>query len=328
MFDMRRRDFIALLGGGAATWPLAARAQQGKVSTIGYLGSSTALAQSQWTAAFVQRLRELGWIEGRNVAIEYRWAEGRSERFGEIAAEFVRLKVDVIVTAGTAPALATKRATSTMPIVFPLAGDPVGNGLVSSLARPGGNITGLSLQTTDIGAKRLELLREVVAPLTRLAIMANIGNAAAALEMDEVQQTARKLGLDVDRLEIRRAEEIAPAFETLKGRAEALYECGDPLVTNSRIRINTWALGARLPTMHGSREHVEAGGKMSYGPNFPDLFRRSAEYVDKILRGAKPGELPVEQPTRVDLVVNLVTAKVLGVTVPSTVLARADEVIE
>jgi putative ABC transport system substrate-binding protein len=327
MFDMRRRDFIGILG-GAAAWPLAVRAQQGKMPTIGYLGSSTALAQSQWTVAFVQRLRELGWIDGRNIAIEYRWAEGRSERFGEIAAEFVRLKVDVIVTAGTAPALATKRATSTTPIVFPLAGDPVGNGLVSSLARPGGNITGLSLQTTDIGAKRLELLREVVVPLSRLAIMANIGNAAAALEMDEVQQTARKLGLDVDRLEIRRAEEIAPAFETLKGRAEALYVCGDPLVTNSRIRIITWALGARLPTMHGSREHVEAGGLMSYGPNFPDLFRRSAEYVDKILRGAKPGELPVEQPTRVDLVVNLVTAKVLGVTVPPTVLARADEVIE
>jgi putative ABC transport system substrate-binding protein len=330
MLDVRRREFIAALGGAAAAFlPLAARAQQAaRLPIIGYLGSSTALAQSQWTAAFVQRLRELGWMEGRNIAIEYRWAEGRSERFGEIAAEFVRLKVDVIVTAGTAPALATKRATSTMPIVFPLAGDPVGNGLVVSLARPGGNITGLSLQTTDIGAKRLELLREVVAPLGRLAILANVGNAAAALEMDEVQQTAGKLGLDVTRLEIRRAEEIAPAFETLKGRAEALYVCGDPLVTNSRMRIITLALGARLPTMHGSREHVEAGGLTSYGPNFPDLFRRSADYVDKILRGAKPGELPVEQPTRVDLVVNLVTAKVLGITVPTTVLARADEVIE
>ncbi len=326
---IRRRQFITLLGGAAAGWPLAARAQTpGKLAKIGYLGSSTALAQSQWTAAFVQRLRELGWIEGRNVTIEYRWAEGRNERFGEIAAEFVRLKVDVIVTAGTAPVLATKRATSVIPIVFPLAGDPVGNGLVVSLARPGGNITGLSLQTTDIGAKRLELLREVVAPLGRLAIMANVGNASAALEMDEVSQTARGLGLDVAALEIRRAEEIAPVFEALKGRADALYVCGDPLVTNNRIRINNWALGARLPTMHGAREHVEAGGLMSYGPNFADLFRRSADYVDKVLRGAWPGELPVEQPTRIDLVVNLTTAKVLGLAVPPTVLARADEVIE
>ena len=224
---MRRREFLHVLGGSAAgaAMPFAARAQQpGKLVKIGYLGSSTALAQSQWTAAFVQRLRELGWIEGRNVTIEYRWAEGRNERFGEIAAEFVRLKVDVIVTAGTAPVLATKRATSVIPIVFPLAGDPVGNGLVVSLARPGGNITGLSLQTTDIGAKRLELLREVVAPLGRLAIMANVGNASAALEMDEVLQTARGLGLDVAALEIRRAEEIAPVFEELKGRADEVIE--------------------------------------------------------------------------------------------------------
>jgi putative tryptophan/tyrosine transport system substrate-binding protein len=325
---MKRREFITLLGCAAAAWPLAARAQQPARPVVGFMGATTPSAQSQWTAAFVQRLRELGWIEGRNVTIEYRWAEGRNERFGEIAAEFVRLKVDVIVTAGTAPVLATKRATSVIPIVFPLAGDPVGNGLVVSLARPGGNITGLSLQTTDIGAKRLELLREVVAPLGRLAIMANVGNAAAALEMDEVLQTARGLGLDVAALEIRRAEEIAPVFEALKGRADALYVCGDPLVTNNRIRINNWALGARLPTMHGAREHVEAGGLMSYGPNFPNLFRRSADYVDKILRGAWPGELPVEQPTRIDLVVNLTTAKILGLTVPPMLLARADEVIE
>jgi len=271
---------------------------------------------------------EVGWLEGRTVAIEYRWAEGRSERFAEIAAEFVRLKVDVIVTAGTAPALAAKQATSAIPIVFPLAGDPVGNGLVASLPRPGANITGLSLQTTDIGAKRLEVLREVLPKLGRLAILANIGNAAAALEMSEVRDSARNLGLDITTLEVRRAEEIAPAFEALGGRAEALIVCGDPLVTNNRVRIITLALGARLPTMHGSREHVEAGGLMSYGPNFPDLFRRSADYVDKILRGAKPSELPVEQPTRIDLAVNLITAKVLGLTIPQTVLARADEVIE
>jgi putative tryptophan/tyrosine transport system substrate-binding protein len=327
-FCIRRRQFITLVG-GAAAWPLAAKAQRSaRLPTIGYLGSSTALAQSPWVAVFVRRLNELGWIEGHTVAIEYRWAEGRSERFAEIAAEFVRLKVDVIVTAGTAPALAAKQATSTIPIVFPLAGDPVGNGLVASLPRPGANITGLSLQTTDMGAKRLEVLREVLPKLGRLAILANIGNAAAALEMSEVRDAARNLGLDIATLEVRRPEEIAPAFEALGGRAEALIVCGDPLVTNNRVRIITLALGARLPTMHGSREHVEAGGLISYGPNFPDLFRRAADFVDKILRGAKPGDIPVEQPTKFDLVVNLTTAKALGLEVPPTLLARADEVIE
>ena len=310
---MKRREFITLLGGAAAAWPLAARAQQpAKLPTIGFLGASTPSAESQWAAAFVQRLRELGWIEGRTVAIEYRWAEGRSERFAEIAAEFVRLKVDVIVTAGTAAVLAAKQATSVIPIVFAAAGDPVGTGLVASLARPGGNVTGLSIQATDLAGKRLELLREVVPGLRRLAIMANVGYPAAVLEMGEVQAAARTLGLEVATLEIRRAEDIAPAFEALKGRADALYVCADPLVTTNRIRINTLALGARLPTMHGVREYVEAGGLMSYGPNFPDLFRRAADYVDKILRGAKPADIPVEQPTKFDLVINLTTAKALG----------------
>ena len=247
---MRRREFITLLGGAAAAWPLAARAQQaGKLPTIGFLGASTPSAESQWVAAFVQRLRELGWIEGRTVAIEYRWAEGRSERFAEIAAEFVRLKVDVIVTIGTAAVVAAKQATSVIPIVFAAAGDPVGTGLVASLARPGGNVTGLSIQTTDLAGKRLELLREVVPGLRRLAIMANVGNPAAVLEMGEVQAAARTLGLEVVTFEIRRAEDIAPAFEALKGRADALYVCADPLVITNRIRINTLALGARLPTM-------------------------------------------------------------------------------
>ena len=276
----------------------------------------------------MQRLRELGWIEGRTVAIEYRWAEGRSERFAEIAAEFVRLKVDVIVTAGTAAVVAAKQATSVIPIVFAAAGDPVGTGLVASLARPGGNVTGLSNQSADLAGKRLELLREVVPGLRRLAIMANVGNPIGVLEMGEVQAAARTLGLEVVTLEIRRAEDIAPAFEALKGRADALYVVTDPLVNTNRIRINTLALGARLPTMHGIREYVEAGGLMSYGPNFPDLFRRAADYVDKILRGAKPADIPVEQPTKFDLVINLTTAKALGLDVPPTLLARADEVIE
>ena len=325
---MRRRKFITLLGSAAAAWPLVARAQQAaKLPTIGFLGASTPPAMSPWTAAFVQRLRELGWIEGRTVAIEYRWAEGRSERYAEIAAEFVRLKVDVIVTAGGA-VVAVKQATSVIPIVFAVVNDPVGSGLVASLARPGGNVTGLSLQSTDLAGKRLELLREVVPGLRRLAIMANAGYPAAVLEMGEVQATARTLGLEVVTFEIRRAEDIAPAFEAFTGRAEALYVVSDPLVGTHRIRNNTLALGARLPTMHGNREHVEAGGLMSYGPNFPDLYRRAADYVDKILRGAKPADLPVEQPTKFDLVINLKTAKALGLEISPTLLARADEVIE
>jgi len=325
---MMRREFIALLG-GAAAWPVAARAQQpGKLRTIGFLGQSTRSAASEWVAAFVQRLRELGWMEGRTITIEYRWSEGRAERFAQIAAEFVRLKVDVILTSGTPEVLAAKQATSVIPIVFATAGDPVGNGLIASLARPGGNVTGMSLQSNDTAGKRVELLREVVPSLRRLAILANVGNPFSVLELGEAQAAARALGLEVDTLEIRRPEDIAPAFEALKGRAQALYVCTDGLVNANRIRINTLALSVRLPTMHGYRDYVEAGGLMSYGANLPDLFRRSADYVDKILRGAKPGDIPVEQPTKFDLVVNLTTAKALGLDVPSSLLARADEVIE
>jgi putative tryptophan/tyrosine transport system substrate-binding protein len=277
---------------------------------------------------FVQRLRELGWIEGRTVAIEYRWAEGRSERAAEIAAEFVRLKVDVIVTSGTSPVLAAKQATAVLPIVFAAAGDPVGTGLVASLARPGGNVTGLSLQAIDYVGKKLELLREVVPGLRRLAIVVNVGSPIGVLELGEVQAMARTLGLEVITSEIRRAEDIAPAFEALKGRAEALYVVTDPLLTTNRARIHTLAMGARLPTMHDGREYVEGGGLMSYGPNRPDLFRRVADHVDEILRGAKPADIPVEQPTKFDLIINLTTAKALGLEVPQSLLARADEVIE
>jgi putative tryptophan/tyrosine transport system substrate-binding protein len=328
MLDLRRRQFLTLLG-GAAGWPVAASAQRPtKLPTIGYLGSSTASAQSQWVAAFVQRLHDLGWIDGRTVAIQYRWAEGRTERFQEIAGEFARLKVDVIVTSGTAPALAANQAASNIPIVFAVASDPVGNNLVSSLARPGGNVTGLSIQQTDLAAKKLEVLREAVPDLRRLGILANVASPASALEESEVEAAARKLGLDVLPVGIRRAEEIVAAFMTLKDRAEALYVCGDALITNNRIRIVTLSLGARLATMYPSREHVDAGGLMSYGPNFPDLHRRAADYVDKILRGAKPADIPVEQPTKFDFVINLTTAKVLGLEIPPTLLARADEVIE
>ena len=325
---LRRREFITLLGGAAAAWPLAARAQQpAKLPTIGYLGTAAASAWAPWTAAFVQRLHELGWIEGRTVAIQYRWAEGRTERFAEFAAEFVRLKVDVIVTGGNA-AVAAKQASSVVPIVFALASDPVGDGLVATLARPGGNITGLSIQAPDLAGKRLALLREVVPGLRRLAIMVNVDLPAAVLEMGEIQGAAGTLGLDVATFEIRRAEDIAPAFEALKGRAEALYVIGDALVIIHRVRINILALTARLPTMLATREYVEAGGLMSYGPSFPDLFRRAGDYVDKILRGAKPADIPVQQPTKFDLVVNLTTAKALGLDVPLHIQQLADEVIE
>jgi putative tryptophan/tyrosine transport system substrate-binding protein len=327
-FLRRRRAFITLLG-GAAAWPLAARAQQpAKLPTIGFLGAATPSADTLWTAAFAHRLRELGWIEGRNVAIEYRWAEGREERFAEVAAELVRLRVDVIVTYSTPSVIAAKKATSVIPIVFALTGDPVGNNLVASLARPGGNVTGLSVLGADLAGKRLELLREVVPGLRRLAIMGNVGNPFIVVELGEVQTAADTLGLEVVTLEIRRREDIVPAIEALKGGADALYVASDPLINANRVRINILAVGARLPTIYLQRENVEAGGLMSYGPNFPDLFRHAAEYVDKILRGAKPADIPVEQPTKFDLVVNLVTAKVLGLTVPPTLLARADEVIE
>jgi putative ABC transport system substrate-binding protein len=326
---IRRREFIFILGGAAAAWPLAVRAQPPtKLSTIGFLGPTTPAAQSQWVAAFLQRLRELGWIEGRTFAIEYRWAEGRAERFAEIATEFVRLKVDVIVTYGTPQVIAARQATSVIPIVFALAGDPVGTGLIASLARPGGNVTGLSLQMTDSAKKRIELLREVLPGLRRLAILVNVGNPIHVLEIDEVHEAARTLGVEVATLEIRRTEDIAPAIEAGKAGADALYVVGDALFNANRARINILAAGARLPTMYLQRELVEAGGLISFGPNYQDLFRRAAGYVDKILRGAKPADLPVEQPTKFDLVINLITARALGLTVPATLLARADEVIE
>ena len=325
---MRRREFIKIFSGSAVILPLAARGQQvAKKPIIGLLGSTTASVESQRVAGFVQRLGELGWIEGRNIAIEYRWAEGRNERYSEIAAEFARLGVDVIVTQGTAAIMAAKRATSIIPIVFAAANDPVATGIVASLARPGGNVTGLS-QGTDLATKRLQFLREVVPAFGDLAIIVNIGNSGAVLEMHEVQAAATKLGVKIFTLEIKRAEDIAQAFETLRDHAQALYVCVEPLVNSNRDLINTLALGARLPTMYGVREYVEAGGLMSYGQNLPDQYRRAAELVNKILRGMKPADIPVELPTKFELVINLKTAKALNLKIPPTVLTFADEVIE
>jgi putative tryptophan/tyrosine transport system substrate-binding protein len=324
---MRRREFITLVGGGLVLWPLNARAQQpGKLPTIGFLGADAA-AFVPWTAAFVTRLRELGWIEGRTISIEYRWSEGRAERYAEIAAEFVRLKVDVIVTVGSAVP-SVKQATTAIPIVFAVGIDPVASGLVASLAKPDGNVTGLSIQAADLASKRVEILREVVPGLRRLAVITNADNAQPALEAKETLAAARTLGLEVTPLEIRRAADVAPAFQALRGQADALYVVIDQLTVANRTRILTFALSARLPTITSIRDFVKDGGLISYGPSYPDLFRHSADFVDKILRGAKPGDIPVEQPTKFELVVNLTTAKALGLNIPESFLLRADEVIE
>jgi putative tryptophan/tyrosine transport system substrate-binding protein len=324
---MRRREFIALIVGATAMWPVATLAQQtGKIPTIGFLGAS-ASGFAPWAAAFVARMRELGWVEGRTVAIEYRWSEGRPERYAEIAAEFVRLKVDVILTVGSAVPI-VKQATTTIPIVFAVAIDPVGSGLVASLAKPGGNVTGLSIQANELAGKRLELLREVVPQLRRLAIMFNADNTQPVLEMGETQAEARRLGLEITPIAIRRADDIPPAFQDLRTKADAVYVAVDQLIVANRARILTFALDERLPTIFSERDFVKAGALMSYGPSYSDLFWHSADYVDKILHGTKPGDIPVEQPTKFELVINLTTAKTLGLTIPKPFLVRADEVID
>ena len=324
---MKRRAFIMLVGGAMAAWPFVARAQQAaKLPTIGFLVAGTPESHGKWVAAFVQRLSELGWIDGRTVAIDHRWAEARNERMAEIAAEFVRLKVDVIVTSG-AGTIAAKQATSAIPIVFAAYGDPVAGGLVTSLPRPGGNVTGLTIQPTELAGKRLDLLREVVPGFRRLSVMVNVGSSFQK-ELSEVQAAASTWGINATVLEIRRAEDITPAFDAVKNGTDALYVVSEPLMNANRVKINTMALGAHIPTIFGFRDFVDAGGLMSYGANFADLFRHAGDFVDKILRGTKPADLPVQQPTKFDLVINLTTAKALGLTIPESFLLRADEVIE
>ena len=324
---MRRRDLITLFGGVAAIWPLSAKAQQpSKRPTIGFLGAN-ASGFAPWVSAFVARMRELGWIDGRTIAIEYRWSEGRAERYAEIAAEFVRLDVDVIVTVGSAVPI-VKQATSVIPIVFAVGIDPVGSGLVASLAKPGGNVTGLSIQANELAGKRLELLREVMPQLRRLAIMFNADNTQPVPEMGETQAEARRLGLEVAPLAIRRAEDVGPAFQGLKARADALYVAVDQLIVANRAPILRSALGERMPTIFSTSDFVRNGALISYGPSYSDLFRHSADLVDKILRGTKPADIPVEQPTKFELVINLTTANALDLKIPPSLLARADEVIE
>jgi putative ABC transport system substrate-binding protein len=323
--QLRRRGLIAVLGGAAGCLLLAYAQPSRKLPSIGFLGVD-ASGWGPWTAAFVRRMAELGWIDGRTITIDYRWSEGSRDRDVELAAEFVRQKVDVIVSHGNAiPAL--KKATSDIPIVFAIALDPLGAGLVTNLARPGGNVTGLSRQSTDLGAKRLQLLREAVPNLRRLAIMA-MPLFAAELEMEEVESAARTFGIEVTSVRIRQADEFVPAFATLKGKVDAVYVVTNAPVGANRARIIASALDARLPTMFSTRDLVQAGGLMSYGPSFEDMFRRTGDIVDKILRGTKPGEIAVEQPTKFDLVINLGTAKVLGLKMPRLLTVYASELIE
>jgi putative tryptophan/tyrosine transport system substrate-binding protein len=325
---VKRRQFITLLSGAAVTWPLAARAQQtGKMRVIGLLspGSKTTSVISD----FFDYLAELGWIEGKNIVSERRYAEDRVERLPELAAELVRLNVDVIVASGTLGPLAAKRATSTIPIVMTASGDPLGSGLVASLARPGGNVTGMSLMAPDLGGKRLELLKELLPRLVRVAVLWNAANPYPAIVFKETEGAGRTMGIEVQSLEVRGPDDFEGAFEAArKQRPDAMITVEDPLTVGYRKRIADFATGQQLPSLSGLREFVAAGGLMSYGANLADMFRGAAGYVDKILKGAKPADLPVEQPTKFDLVINLTTAKALGLTAPPSLLARADEVIE
>jgi putative tryptophan/tyrosine transport system substrate-binding protein len=325
--DMRRRDFITLLSGAAVMWPLAARAQQPeRIRRIGLLSPGQT---DRIGALIIEALRQLEWIEGKNVSFEIRYADNDADRLTQIAAELVRLNVDVIVARGTLGPLAAKRATATIPIVMMSSGDPLVSGLVASLARPGGNITGMSLMAPDLGGKRLEILKDMLPPLSHVAILWNAANPYAARVYRETESAARKLGVEVHSVEVRTGGDFGGALEAaLRQHPGALVTVEDPLTMNYRNLIAEFAAKNRLPTIYGLREYVDAGGLMSYGASLPEQVRRAAGYVDKILKGASPSDLPVEQPTKFELVINLKTAKALGLNVPNTLIGRADEVIE
>jgi ABC-type uncharacterized transport system substrate-binding protein len=327
---MRRRTFLALFGGVVAAWPFAARGQHaGKISRVGFMGNSTAALEANLIGPFREGLRSHGYEEGRNVEIVFRWAEGNYERFPALIAELIAENVDVIVTAGTPAAFAVKKATSTVPVVMAAVGDPVGTGLVSSLARPGGNITGLSGTATDLEGKRLELLREVAPNLSQVAFFLNPANALHDLSLRQARAAANALRIKLLPQEVRRSEDLDGAFASIvKEQPGGLLILADRIFLHNRERIMKFAIERRLPSVNAYRELVEAGGLMSYGPSYEDMHRRAADYVDKILKGARPGDLPIEQPTKFDLLINAKAAKALAIAFPPTVLARADEVIE
>jgi ABC-type uncharacterized transport system substrate-binding protein len=329
MAGLRRRDFILRLGGAAAIWPLAARAQQpAKSRVVGLLVPGSEASHGAWIDAFTRRLAELGWTDGRNVTIEYRWAAGDNQRMTEFAAEFVQRKVDVIVSSANGVNIASK-ATSSIPIVFAAFNDPIASGLVKSLSRPGGNVTGLTVQPSDLAGKRVELLRQIVPNMRRLSALANVSGTGFARETGGVRAAAAALNVEAEILELRSADDIAPALARLKQRRpDGLYVLSEPLVNANKTRILQVVMEERIPTIFGFREFVDAGGLMSYGANFADLFRRAADFTDKILRGEKPADMPVQQPVKFDLVVNLKTAKALGLTISEAFLLHADEVIE
>jgi putative tryptophan/tyrosine transport system substrate-binding protein len=329
--QLRRREFVTLLGGAAAApfaWSSAAPAQQeGKRYTVGRFSAGS--ANNPFSDVVNEALRALGWVEGENVVFEHRYAENRLERLPELATDLVRLKVDVIVAGGTLAPLAAKRTTSTIPIVMTGAGDPLGSGLVASLARPGGNVTGMSLMVPDLGGKRLELLREILPRLARVAVLWNSANPYSAIVFKETQVAGRTLGIEVQSLGVRGPDDFDGAFEAARQQQpDAVVTVEDPLTIDHRKLVASFATAQRLPTLYGSKVFVAAGGLISYGTNIADVVRRAAGYVDKILRGAKPSDLPVQQPTKFELVLNLKTAKALGLTIPDKLLALADEVIE
>lgn len=324
---MKRREFITLTCGVAVMWPLVVRAQTPKSPVIGFLVPGSQASHGAWVAAFAKRLSEFGWTEGRNIVIEYRWAAGDNDRMAEFAAEFAQRKVDVIVSSSNGVNIAS-RATPTIPIVFAAFNDPVATGLAKSMSRPGGNVTGLTVQPNQLASKRIDLLREIVPQMRRLYALANVAGSGFQQETASIRTAAAALNIDADILELRTADDIAPALARLKGRADALYVLSEPLVNSNKAQILQAVTQERIPTIFGFREFVDAGGLMSYGANFPDLFSRAAEFVDKILRGAKPGDLPVQNPTKFDLVINLKTAKALGLTIPPSTIVQATDIIE
>src|SRR5215831_17806719 len=328
MLGIKRREFITLLG-GAAAWPLAVRAQQpgGKIWRLGILQPGA--PPEPLVEAIRQRLRELGYIEGRNILLEYRWAQGKLDRLTDLATELVGSKVDVITTLSTPAALAARNATTTIPIVFTAVGDPVGSGVVPSLARPGGNATGSSLLATELSAKRLEVLREIVPGISRVAMLWNDTNPGMVLRAHEAQDAATKLGVVVRSIGVHDLIDFEAAFAAIeRGRADALLTLVDPFTREHRKRIVDFAAQRRLPAIYEAREFVESGGLISYGPSLAATQRRAAEYIDKIFKGAKPADLPVEQPAKFEMLIDMKTAKTLGLTIPQATLLRADEVIE